>query len=213
MKVCLYNIFRPVVIALAMAAGLNIFMPSAGAQIPLSPKDSLEIKKQDKRESIFPEKNLNLAKSHFTWGAEVGSSLDLTGHDMSTFDVDALFGYKNSAIRMLGFGVGIHRSIQHGDNFIPVYATIQTSFRSKPSLFFMSLKMGYSFNTFSDSPTFGDMVSSIGVGINLSNSRLVKTYVLLSAGYRYFNTRHIDLIDRITQHYIYIAQLRFGVSF
>lgn len=165
------------------------------------------------RESLFPKSSLSLAFSHFTWGAEAGASLDLTGYDMSTFNVDVLFGYKNDYIKLAGFGAGIHRSVQSGDNFIPVYATIQTSFRKKPSLLFFSAKIGYSFNTISDSPTFGDLSSAMGVGFNLSRSKTAQTHIILSAGYRYFNRRHIDMVDRIDRHYIYIASLSFGVSF
>lgn len=204
------NRYRSAAKAIALAAGLLFLSPSAHAAENKIDNDSVRIAN---RESLFPESSRSLAKSHFTWGAEAGASLDLTGHDMSTFDVDVLFGYKNSYIRMLGVGAGIHRTVQGGDNFIPVYATIQTSFRKKPSLLFFSAKIGYSFNTINDSPTFGDLSSSLGVGINLSDSRLAKTYVLLCAGYRYFNRRHINMIDKLDQHYVYIARLCIGVSF
>ena len=145
--------------------------------------------------------------------AEAGGSIDMTGYDLSTIDVDVLFGYKNKFFRMLGIGAGIHRTIQRGDNFIPVYATIQTSFRTKPSLCFFSAKIGYSFNSIADSPTFGDTMSQLGVGINLSESRRAKSYILASVGYRYFTQRHIDQLPSIDRHYIFIAQLSIGISF
>lgn len=165
------------------------------------------------RESLFPQKSKSLANSHFTWGAEAGTSIDLTANDMSTFDVDVHFGYKNKWFQMLGAGAGIHRTVKGGDNFIPIYASLQTSFRPKPSLLFLSIKAGYSFNTISDSPTFGDLVSAIGCGVNLSQSRAAHTYLILSVGYRYFNRRHIDMIEKISTHYTYLAHLSFGVSF
>lgn len=165
------------------------------------------------RESLFPDKSKSLANSHFTWGAEAGTSIDLTANDMSTFDVDVHFGYKNKWFQMLGVGAGIHRSVKSGDNFIPVYASIQTSFRPRPSLLFLSIKAGYSFNTISESPMFGDLVSAIGCGVNLSHSKVAQTYIILSAGYRYFNRRHIEMIDKINTHYTYLAHLSFGVSF
>ena len=122
-------ITNPAVRAIALSAGL-LFSALSGSA------GNIESKTQE-RESIFPAKSLSLAFSHFTWGAEVGSSIDLTGYDLSTIDVDVLFGYKNSFIRMAGFGAGVHRSVHRGDNFIPVYASIQTSFRSRPSLCFL----------------------------------------------------------------------------
>lgn len=200
---------RPAVRILILVAGLLFASLSAIAENTIA-NDSL---RAASRESLFPEKSRSLATSHFTWGAEAGASLDLTGHDMSTFDVDVLFGYKNAYMRMLGLGAGIHRTVQGGDNFIPLYATIQTSFRKKPSLLFMSAKIGYSFNTISDSPTFGDFMSSLGMGVNLSTTSFAKTYIMLSIGYRYFNHRHIDMVQRLDRHYVYIAQLRFGMSF
>lgn len=196
---------NPAVRAIALSAGLLFSALSGHAE-------NAETKTQE-RESLFPAKSLSLALSHFTWGAEVGSSIDLTGYDLSTIDVDILLGYKNSFIRMAGIGAGVHRSVQRGDNFIPVYATIQTSFRSKPSLCFFSAKIGYSFNSIEDSPTFGDLTSLLGVGFNLSSSRVAKSYILVSAGYRYFNQRHIDMISSIDRHYIFLARLSLGVNF
>ncbi len=201
----------------ALAQRLSIL--SASALLFTIPLKAAEVAKGDStfvrqpHESLFPERSKNLANSHFTWGAEAGASIDLTGYDMSTIDLDVLVGYKNKAIRMAGVGVGVHRSVQMGDNFIPIYATIQTSFRSKPSLFFLSAKVGYSFNTIDDSPLFGDMMASLGCGVNLSKSKRANTYILLSGGYRYFNNRHIQELERIDRHYVYIATLSFGVSF
>lgn len=170
-------------------------------------------KQAEQRESLFPHKSRSLADSHFTWGAEVGTSIDMTGHDMSTFDLDALIGYKNSFLNIAGIGAGVHRAVQSGNNFVPIYAVIQTSFRNKPSLFFLNAKFGYSFNTINDSPTFGDFVSALGVGLNLSRSRIARTYVLLSVGYRYFNERHKSYVDKLSTHYVYMAHLSFGINF
>lgn len=197
-------IHSPAVRAIALSAGLLFSAFSGQAENTSATQE---------RESLFPAKSLSLAFSHFTWGAEVGSSIDLTGYDLSTIDVDVLLGYKNSFIRLAGFGAGVHRSVQRGDNFIPVYATIQTSFRSKPSLCFLSAKIGYSFNSIEDSPTFGDLTSLLGVGFNLSSSKTAKSYILLSAGYRYFNQRHMDKLSSIDRHYIFIARLALGVNF
>ncbi len=165
------------------------------------------------RESLFPNKSRSLADSHFTWGAEVGTSIDMTGHDMSTFDLDALVGYKNSFLNIAGIGAGVHRAVQSGNNFVPIYAVIQTSFRKRPSLFFLNAKFGYSFNTIQDSPTFGDFVSALGVGLNLSKTRIARTYILLSVGYRYFNERHKVYVDKLTTHYVYMTHLSFGINF
>lgn len=151
--------------------------------------------------------------SHFVWGADLGSSIDLTGHDLSTFDLDLLAGYRNKYIKMVGMGIGFHRTVQGGSNFIPIYALIRTSFTSRPSLLFFHGRIGYSFNTIEHSPMFGDFSSTIGLGINLSQSRKVNTYFVISGGARYYNKRHQSEIEKIDTRYIWIAQLQFGVNF
>ena len=211
----LTQIIRPAIRIAVLTAGLLFPSFSKAADTTTLASDSLAVVTHtaENRESLFPHKSLSLSFSHFTWGAEVGSSIDLTGYDMSTIDVDLLFGYKNSYLRFLGLGAGIHRSVQRGDNFIPIYACVQTSCTSKPSLCFLSAKVGYSFNTIDDSPTFGDTTSSLGVGFNLSSGKKARSHILLSAGYRYFTQRHIDKLSSIDRHYIFLAQLSFGVCF
>lgn len=185
-----------------------LFLNPAVAYAGTEKADSIS----DGPESLFPGKTKSLAFSHFTWGAEAGSSLDLTSHDLSTFDVDLLLGYKNSFIKMAGVGAGIHRSIHTGNNFIPVYAVLRTSFRRTPSLLFMNLQAGYSFNSFSNSETVGDFTGALGVGINLQQSRMSKSYIILSAAYQYFSQVNKEKID-IDTHYIFFARLVIGVNF
>ncbi|MDE6682103.1 MAG: hypothetical protein K2J87_01600 [Muribaculaceae bacterium] len=168
--------------------------------------------KENVRESIFGESR-PLDQSHFTWGADLGASVDLTAHDMSTFDLDFVIGYKNKFLKTVGIGAGIHRTVQGGDNFIPVYALVRTSFTSRPSLLFLNARFGYSFNTVEDSPMFGDYNSGLGCGINLSQSSKAKSYIIVGVAYRYFNKRHQDYISRLDTPYIWMAQLQFGVNF
>ena len=174
--------------------------------------DTIQQKQNTERESIFGG-NRPLDTSHFTWGADLGASIDLTANDMSTFDLDFILGYKSKLFKIIGLGAGIHRTVQKGDNFIPVYALIRTSFTKRPSLLFFNARLGYSFNTVNDSPTFGDFNSALGCGINLYQTSKAKTYIILSAAYRYFNQRHREYISSFDQHYIWIAQLQFGVNF
>ena len=167
---------------------------------------------EEERESLFPSKSRNLGFSHFTWGAEFGSSIDCTANNMSTFDVDALIGYKNSFLQLLGFGAGLHRSIYDGTNYVPVYAVIRTDFRKASSPCFLHVQGGYSFNTFKDSPTFGDISTAAGLGVNLHTSRVARSYLILGGGFRYFNHRHRTQIS-LNRRFVIIAKLSFGVNF
>lgn len=164
------------------------------------------------RESIFGNRTKPLSESHFTWGAEVGSSIDISGYDTSTFDADVMFGYKNGWFKILGVGAGIHRAFGTGDNFVPVYAVVRTSFSRKPRLFFLSFKAGYSFNTMGDSPTFGDTNSALGAGVNLAFSRRFKSHIVLAYEFRHFNARHKSLYDLPCEN-ISLATISFGVNF
>lgn len=190
-------------------------LPSAGVgvqSVGALPSDSLNTESDEGHGSIFPEKSRSLAFSHFTWGAELGSSIDMTGHDMSTLDADVVLGYKNKWIRTLGVGAGIHRAFGTGDNFIPVYAVFRTSFTSRPSNFFMNMKLGYSFNSFHDSPIFGDTSASLGAGINLAMSRTFQSHIILSVSHRHFSKRHW-VKHNLDEENIFLVSLCFGVNF
>lgn len=161
---------------------------------------------------LFPNADLSLGASHFTWGADIGTSIDLSGYDSSTFDVDANIGYKNRYLRLLGIGAGFHRSLGSGDNYIPLYAILRTSFAPTPKLFFLSLKAGYSFNTIGDAPTYGDITAAAGIGLNLAVSDKFKTHIVLGYEFRHFNKRHRSLL-KLEADNISLASLSFGISF
>ncbi len=167
---------------------------------------------KEERESLFPKATRNLDKSHFTWGAEFGASIDLSGYNTSTFNIDAVLGYKNNFFRILGAGVGIHRSLGNGDNFIPIYALLRSSFSHRPRLFFMSLKVGYSFNTIGDSPTFGDTNAQLGAGINLAMGKKFQSHIILAYEFRHFNRRHKYILNDKAND-ISLATISFGVNF
>lgn len=163
-------------------------------------------------EALFPYGSKSLSESHFTWGADLGSSIDLGGNDQSTFDADVVLGYKNSLIRLIGIGAGIHRAFGNGDNFIPVYVIFRSSFRKKPSPLFLNLKVGYSFNTLRDNATYGDISASIGMGINLAISRRFKSHIILSYGFRHFSRNHKASFNLDVDN-VNLAQVCFGVNF
>ncbi len=166
----------------------------------------------DERESLFPEKSLSLVFSHFTWGAELGCSIDMTGHDQSTVDVDVNIGYKNDYFRNIGVGFGIHKSVDSSNTFIPIYFLMRTSFRPQPSLCFMHFKAGYSFNTISKSSYFGDVTASLGLGVNLAMTKRFRSHIILAYAFRHFSLRHRNVIN-LDQKNISLIQLSFGVNF
>ena len=131
---------------------------------------------------------------------------------MSTFDIDVYFGYKGSWVRTAAVGAGIHKAFGNQYTFVPVYGMFRSSFRSRPSLLFFEMKLGYSFNTLSDSGSFGGAYGSVGLGINLAMSKRLQSHLILSYGYFTLN-RATDLDIPYSGDNINSAVLRFGVNF
>lgn len=144
------------------------------------------------------------------FGVELGSSIDMSGHDQSTIDLDIVTGYRNRALQLIGLGSGIHRALGSRNTFIPVYFVCRTSFVSRPTLCFMHFKAGYSFNTVGKSPTFGGTNASIGLGFNLSCSRNFTSHIILSYGFRHFNSSTKNPLETDN---VSLAQLTFGLLF
>lgn len=174
---------------------------------------SIEAASDNESDVIFPKAGGSLSFSHFSWGAEVGSSIDLTSQDLSTFDIDAQIGYKNSIIKLIGVGAGIHRGFHTGTNFIPVYLVFRSSFRRKPSLFFLNLQAGYSFYSISHAKSQGDLTGSLGLGINLSKSSSANSFVILSANYQRFSNSTVIANSMLEDNNVFFAKLAIGVSF
>ncbi|MDE5875963.1 MAG: hypothetical protein K2H47_00425 [Muribaculaceae bacterium] len=166
----------------------------------------------NERESIFPQGSVSLETSHFTWGVDIGASIDVTANDQSTFDADVVFGYKNSWIRLVGIGGGIHRSFGSGDNFIPLYVIFRSSFSPQPRLFFLNFKAGYSFNTIGNAATYGDTTASIGLGINLAMSKRFQSHIIIGYGFRHYSSRHQSSME-LSSANVSLAQLSIGVNF
>ncbi len=159
------------------------------------------------RESIFGDKTPALDKSHFTWGADVGASIDMGGYDMSTFDIDIVLGYKNSLLRTLGLSAGIHRDFHTGTNFIPLMAVLRTSFIPRKTLCFFDLKAGYVGEENSGGFTF-----NAGIGFNLASSKRFRSHLILSYQFIHLNELQGTMVDRVKNHIDFI-QLHFGVNF
>lgn len=165
---------------------------------------------EEKTESTIVEKEKK--NSHFSWGAEFGTSVDMSGYDSSTFNIDVMAGYRDSRVNLLGFGAGIHRAMGSGDNYVPLYGIMRTSFSKTKKLFFMNLKIGYSFNTIGDAPTFGDMNASLGAGINLASGKSYQSYLILGYEFRHFNQRNRSKV-KIEAEDVSLVSLSFGVNF
>lgn len=199
--------------AKAAEASIN-FRDSVSPTLNLShtlPSENIN-KTSGTHEGIKPEARKKSALRHFTWGIDVGASIDLSGEDMSTFTAETYFGYKGSWIRTAALGIGMHKAFANQYTFVPVYGLLRTSFRSKPSLFFFELKAGYSFNTLAHSGSIGGAYGSFGLGVNLAMKRTFQSHIVLA--YSYFTLKNATELDiKYSGDNINSAVLRFGVNF
>lgn len=149
---------------------------------------------------------------HFVWGAEAGGSIDMTSNDMSTLNLDAFFGYRNSWIDVLGAGAGIHVMVSNSCRSFPVYGIFRTSFRSQPSLCFFDLRAGAVFNNVNEDKTHTRFYLAPGVGFNLARSRSFASYVSLAYEFNgmqsYKKDGQIYSIDNLD-----MVMLKLGICF
>ena len=149
---------------------------------------------------------------HFTWGADIGSSIDMSGNDMSSIEIDAHFGYKDDVIRTLGIGAGIKSAIGNSYTFLPVYAMLRTSFTSHPSLCFLDMRLGYSFNTLKDDATQNSFFGSAGLGFNLYTTQEFKSHIIISYTFMnmddYYSGEYLNELNNFSG-----MSIRIGISF
>lgn len=156
-------------------------------------------------------KNAPKKMSNFMMGAELSTGLDLSGSDLSTFNLDFLIGYRHKAIQLLGVQFGAHKALGDRDCFLPICLVFRSSFSAKPKPVFFHLSAGYSFNTVSSSKMFGDVTATIGCGVNLVQRSKFQSVIIVAFGFRHFNERHQDLIS-IDKSNCGFAQISFGIS-
>ncbi|MDE6305479.1 MAG: hypothetical protein K2L90_02700 [Muribaculaceae bacterium] len=154
----------------------------------------------------------SISESHFSWGASIGSSIDMSGNDMSSIDLSACFGYKGAGIQMAGVGAAIDMAVNNGSRMFPVYAIVRTNFRKKPSLCFMEAKAGCSFNSLYDHETQQGLYGSLGAGVNLATGKNFRSFVILSYTFNHIHPygteeKTASLSD------LHLASISIGISF
>lgn len=149
----------------------------------------------------------------FAWGADVGSSIDLDSDNMTTLNLEAYFGYRNSWIDILGVGAGIDMMISNSNRYFPVYAIFRSSFRSRPSLCFFDLRVGTAINELSDNTKQTRFYINPSLGFNLARSKTFTSYI--SVGYTYNGLKSFGPADDPTEisHGLNMANLRIGICF
>lgn len=160
------------------------------------------------------------AMSHFSWGADIGGSIDMSGHDMSTLNIDAYCGWRGGVFPIVGIGAGLNIPVNNARHEFPVYAIARTSFSSRPQPVFMELRGGLVVNTRQSGESSVDPYISPGVGFRLASGRAFTSY--LTVGYIYNGLRSGngmpsdgDANDDLSNRFrgIHSAVVRLGISF
>ena len=146
----------------------------------------------------------------FAWGAAVGGCIDMTSHDMSSVNLDANFGYRNSWINLLGVGASIDMMVNSSVRSFPVYAVLRTGFSKNPTLLFGDFRIGCAFNKLNHKNQTG-LYASPGLGVNLATGRTFRSYIMLSYIYNDMQGVYKDGDKPI--HSLHMACVRFGVAF
>lgn len=153
------------------------------------------------------------AAGHFAWGADIGTSIDVSGNDMSTLNLDAFFGYRAAAIDIVGVGAGINMMVSNSCRAFPLYAIVRTSFRTAPSLCFMDLRAGCAIDNLSDATTQTAFYASPAIGFNLAMGKTFQSYI--TVGYTYNGMKSFGSEYGTTEirYGIHMVTARFGVTF
>ena len=149
---------------------------------------------------------------HFAWGVDAGSSIDLSGNDLSSIDISAYFGYKNSILRTLGVGVDLRNSLGNSHTMMPVYVMLRTNFSSSVTLCFADIRSGYSFNTLNTAAKSNGLFLSAGIGFNLYTSATVHSHIILSYSYNELKPDNSLGFPRFT-HSLSAMSVKIGVNF
>lgn len=149
------------------------------------------------------------ALSHFGWGAEAGTSIEITGHDMSTLNFDGYFGYKNSFIQMAGVGAGVHVMVSNSTRSFPLYAIFRTNFRSQPTLCFADLRAGIVVDNMTDNTTQYRPYVNPSLGFNLARGKTFCSYITI--GYLFNGMKSCS--TRAIAGGLHFFNVKIGISF
>lgn len=146
------------------------------------------------------------------WGVDAGSSIDLTTQDMSTLNADAYVGFRKGIMDVVGVGAGLHAMVNNSSYCYPLYVIARTSFRTKPSLLFLDMRVGVAFNSLYGHSANTAFYINPSVGFNLATGRKFRSY--LSIGYSFNGVEHRtdpDMMHKI--HHLDMANVHLGITF
>lgn len=162
------------------------------------------------RPAATPDRSVRGA---FAWEAEAGSSIDMSGNDMSSLDIGASFGYKRGLIKFIGVGASMNVMVNNSARSFPIYLGFKTNFRQRPSLVFLDFRGGVSLNYLPNDYQQNGFYGMVGLGINLAQGKKFSSYLVLAYTYKQFENIETSSTSYIRLDDIHTATVKLGVTF
>lgn len=148
------------------------------------------------------------SKTHFSWGADTGLGVDMTGHDMSSFDLSLYAGMRRGWIKFLGLGAQASSSIANSARYYSLHVLFRTNFMNRPSRFFWELRPGIAYNQLNNENRSYGAYAATAVGVNLASSSKFSSYMTLGYTFLQHGTTEIE-----EGHYLHFITGHIGIVF
>ena len=152
------------------------------------------------------------ARPLFSWGAEAGANVDLSGNNMSAIAINLSAGMRWRWIRFAGIGAEADITVSNSNRFFPIYAVFRTNFRKRPSRLFWEVRGGIALQYHENAANTTGAYVYTGVGMQLASGASFASY--MSLGYTYIQRKSIVIDDEtIHEGNLSNASFRIGVIF
>lgn len=148
----------------------------------------------------------------FAWGAEFSSTIDMSGHEMSSIDFNVFAGIKYKWLNVAGIGAGANIMVNNSYHTYPVFAIVRTDFSKLVRFLFLDVRGGIALNYLegNDRQTGGYVSPSLG--FNLATGANFRSYITL--GYSFYSRKNIIKGEEEVKYpSLSMATVRLGLSF
>lgn len=150
-------------------------------------------------------------KLAFAWGAGIGGNVDMSGHSMSSVNLDAEFGLRWKWIRFAGVGAEGDIMLTNSGRIFPIFANFRTDFSDYERPFFADIRGGVALNYIYGEQNSGAYFSA-GAGITLARNKSFSSHIVLA--YSYYGIHKCINGDYVRKcPGLNVATLRLGVTF
>lgn len=155
----------------------------------------------------------NHPRGRFRWGADVGTTIDMTGQDASSYDISISLGFSRKWINFLGFGAKACFAVGNSSRAFPLFLNFRTNFKNTPSVVFWDLKGGVALNYPGDNRSHVGAYAATGVGFYLARSSTFSSHILVGYTYRQQDAMWTPQGNTVQFKDLHMATFKIGVMF